>query len=360
MAERFMFMPSVGFCLIIASLLYETGRKISKPDTSNGFVKVNAGIAVILVVFSFLTICRNFDWKDNFTLFSKDIQVSGNSGKINIDLANELILKADADKADALEEIADKSLEEKSIASIKIEADRVKLLKQAIPLLQKGLEIDPMNGSAWIRLANVYHYLGQEEMSVPNENLTYLNTAMAAYDQAENYKSVTAGESIKELKALCLMDLGKLFGQKLGNIQVAIACLEQAKDLNPDEAEIYLLLGTAYSMIRDYNKTIEYTSKSAELRPNDRDTKQNLAIAYQQYALADSSKRELLKTAEKILLEVYSEEKKLADNDLLKREAILRTLDLLLRNYMIQGDLEKQEEIKAELMKYNSKAPEDQ
>jgi len=164
------------------------------------------------------------------------------------------------------------------------------------------------------------------------------------------------GKVIDDFKSVCFMDLGKLSGQKFGNINAAIAYLEKAKSLTPEEPEVYLLLGTAYSMIKNYEKTIEYTKKSVELRPDDRDTKQNFAVSLQQYAYADATKKDLLIEAEKLLLEVYYEEKKLADNDLTKKEAILRTLDLLYRNYSIQGNGEKQNEFKTEILKYNPNA----
>jgi tetratricopeptide (TPR) repeat protein len=356
MAERFMFMPSVGFSLGFAYLFYKLGVKLSQPNTTSGFSKIYLIIGVVLFFFSALTINRNFDWKDNLTLFSKDIAVSKNSGKIQTSLAGIYIAKATVAKVEKLKEIEELSLNEKQEALKLVEQEKRELLEKSIPLLKKALEIHPTNNVAWLQMANAHHNLGQLESNTPQVNLSYLTTAMAAYNQADIYKSVVTSKVIDDFKSVCFMDLGKLSGQKFGDINAAITYLEKAKTLTPEEPEVYLLLGTAYSMIKDYEKTIEYTKKSVELRPNDRDTKQNLAVAYQQYAYHDLSKKDLLLKAEKLLLEVYHEEKKLADNDVTKKEAILRTLDLLYRNYTIQGNISKQNEFKSEIEKYNPNA----
>ncbi|MBK8348536.1 MAG: hypothetical protein IPL08_13320 [Saprospiraceae bacterium] len=48
------------------------------------------------------------------------------------------------------------------------------------------------------------------------------------------------------------------------------------------------------------------------------------------------------------------EEKKLPDTDLLKKEGLIRTLDLLIRNYSLQGKTDKVKEYKSELLMLGS------
>ncbi|MCF6142553.1 tetratricopeptide repeat protein, partial [Flavobacterium sp. K77] len=321
-----------------------------KPNEINGFSAIYKIAVVVVLLFAGLTINRNFDWKDNFTLFSKDILVSKNSGKIHTDLAGEMINKAITMQSVKEKEIEDWTLEEKLEALKENQYERMELVKGAIPLLKKSLEVHPMSNAAWLQMANGQHFLGQIEDNEPKVNLTYLHTALAAYDQAYYYRGRGMDSTIVKYKAICLMDIGKLIGQKLGDIPGAIVSLEKAKSLSPKNAEIYLLLGTAYSMINDYQKTIENCLKSVSLRSNDRDTKQNLAVAYQQYAFANATKRNLLPLAEKILLDVYKEEKKLDDNDVTKKDAMIRTLDLIYKNYTIQGKLDKANEYKKEVL----------
>ena len=354
MAERFMFMPSLGFCLIVASLLYELGKKWSSSSNESGFKLIAFGLGVYALVFSVMTINRNFDWKDNFTLFSKDIKVSKNSGKIHADLAGELINQANRIKEEKESAIEDLTAEQKKAALKETDIERAALFNQAIPLLNKALEIHPMNNKAWMFLANAHHFLGEMESNTPNVNLTKLNTALAAYDQAEKYKSIGMDTILTEFKSLCNMGIGKVMGEKFGDINTGIKFLENAATLDPKNAEVFLLLGTAYSMQKEYAKSIAYTEKSLALRPKDRDTKKNLATAYQQYAYADPTQNSKLLLAEKLLLDVLIEEKKLPDTDLLKKEGLIRTLDLLIRNYSLQGKTDKVKEYKSELLMLGS------
>jgi len=354
MAERFMFMPSLGFCLIVASLLYELGKKWSSSSNESGFKLIAFGLGVYALVFSVMTINRNFDWKDNFTLFSKDIKVSKNSGKIHADLAGELINQANRIKEEKESAIEGLTAEQKKAGLKETDNERAELFNQAIPLLNKALEIHPMNNKAWMFLANAHHFLGEMESNTPNVNLTFLNAALSAYDQAEKYRSVGMDTIITQFKSICYMDIGKVMGEKFGDIKTSINFLEKASVTDPNNAEAFLLLGTAYSMNQDFEKSITNTQKSLELRPDDRDTKKNLAAAYQQYALADTKQKAGLLIAEKLLLDVLNEEKKLADNDAKKRDGLLRTLDLLIKNYTLQGKTDKVKEFKSELQKFDS------
>lgn len=339
MAERFMFMPSLGFCLIVAVLLYALGKKLSQPNTTSGFLKVTVLLTVITVLFSYRTFSRNFDWKDNYTLFSKDILVSKNSGKINTDLAAEIIEKALlTNKYDSLTFQAS-------------EIERSELLSKAILHLHKALEIHPMSNLAWLKMANAHHFLGQIETTDPKQNLKFLQTAMAAYNEAYIYRSKSQQKIIEDFKAICLMDLGKLAGQKFGNIPLAISYLEEARKLAPNESEIYFLLGTAHSVNNNFDGTISNTKKALDLNPTNLEAKQNLAVAYQRFAYAKAEKRVLLPIAENLLLEVLDNRKKASSND----KQIIQTLDLLLKNAVIRGDFRKQELYKNEIQRINPK-----
>lgn len=351
MAERFMFMPSLGFCLIVASLLYELGLKWSKKNGEAIFKKTKLILTIIVVVFSVLTFNRNFDWKDNFTLLSKDIDISTNSAKIHVDLAGELINKSIKIKEEKEAEIINLTAEQKKVALKETEFERAELINRAITLLSKALDIHPTYNSAWFQIANAQHFIGGMESNSPNVNLTMLNTALASYEQADFYKSRGMDTIITKLKSLCYLDIGKIMGQQFGDINSSIKFLENANKLDKTNAEIYLLLGTAYSMKQDYVKSILYTQQSLSLRPNDRDTKKNLAAAYQQFAFADASQKPLLNTAEILLLKVLADEQKLSDNDVLKKEGLQRTYDLLIKNYTLQGKLDKINELKKELNK---------
>lgn len=350
MAERFMFMPSLGFCIIVASLLYDLGKKWGG-DNEGKCKVIYWGTVALACVYGVLTVERNFDWKDDLTLFSKDINVSVNSGKITTDLAGHLINKAIRIREEKEAEIVGLSAAQKKAAMQATEAEQAALVKQAIPLLKKSLTIHPMSNEAWLQIANAHQFLGGIESHTPNENLTYLNTALLAYEQAYKYRSAISDTTIIKLTALCYTGLGKIMGEQFADINTSIQFLEEAIALDSLNAETFMILGTAYSMKQDYVKSIACTQKSLELRPGDRDTEKNLATALQQYAFVDVSQKSGLLLAEKLLLDVLAEEKNLPDNYVPRQDALLRTLDLLVRNYTIQGKPDKATEYQNELLK---------
>ncbi len=72
-AEHFLYLPSVGFCLVIA-LLIERGLAIPRAATT-----VAAAFGLVLLLFGIRTVLRNRDWKDELTLWTKTVQAAPRS-----------------------------------------------------------------------------------------------------------------------------------------------------------------------------------------------------------------------------------------------------------------------------------------
>jgi protein O-mannosyl-transferase len=98
MAERFLYIPSLGFCLIIAYFIV----KLSKAETNRAsytnfkvffgtYTSVLSLAFAIMLLYSIKTFSRSKDWKDTLTIYSRDIQVSPNSATANELLGNSLI-----------------------------------------------------------------------------------------------------------------------------------------------------------------------------------------------------------------------------------------------------------------------------
>ncbi len=86
MAERFMYMPSFGFCLVLTYFLLKfTKTESIKWSYKNlaEFFSVNRALFLIVigitVLYSVKTFSRNKDWKDDMTIFSHDVRISKNS-----------------------------------------------------------------------------------------------------------------------------------------------------------------------------------------------------------------------------------------------------------------------------------------
>ncbi|CAL1294996.1 unnamed protein product [Larinioides sclopetarius] len=95
-AERVLYIPSMGFCFLVAHgwhLLYQTERK------HNFFLQVC--IVILLCLNISKTVKRNFDWKDEETLFRSGLRITKNNAKLYNNLGH--VMEADGKNEDALQ-----------------------------------------------------------------------------------------------------------------------------------------------------------------------------------------------------------------------------------------------------------------
>src|ERR1035438_7465673 len=94
MAERFLYMPSLGFCIILSMLLtkiIKTEIIKSKFKTVKEFVSLNSTLFIIVFIvaglYSIKTIARSQVWKSDFDLMSHDVESAPNSSRAHNNLA---------------------------------------------------------------------------------------------------------------------------------------------------------------------------------------------------------------------------------------------------------------------------------
>lgn len=235
MSERFMFMPSVGFCLAICYLMYQ---KIGNVNTILGIV------AIVCALFTFKTIDRNKVWKDNFTLFTTDVKTSSASAKLQNSVGGEYTTKG------ALE---------------KDEKKKMEYLKTAIPYLQKAVEIHPKYRNAYLLMGNAYNYMKDYD------------NARKAYQMCLKIDPVYV--DAKNNLALTYREAGKTEGERQ-NLPKAIELLEQAHTMNPKDFETVRLLGVASAFSGNKEKAIQWFQKSVEIEPRNAHSWWDLGTAY--------------------------------------------------------------------------------
>lgn len=240
MAERFIFMPSVGFCLAISFLF---SRFLKKETTS--FPIPLAIVGIIIAAFSIKTVTRNFVWKDNFTLFTTDIEVSKNSAKLRNSVGGDLTRVALEQKDDSIKK---------------------GMLQEAVIHLKEAIRIHPTYKNAYLLLGNAQYHLADYINAEKN-----YSTALR-FDP--NYQ-----EAFKNL-AFTHRQLGQHYGENVGDLQKAIQYLNKAYQALPDDFETNRLLGVAYGISQNEAKAIEYFTKCTELRPKNAMAWLNLGNAY--------------------------------------------------------------------------------
>ncbi len=267
MNERFTYMPSIGFCLVLAILgwRFSQRRKPKKKRTNFAQLKpVLALVVLILGFYSFKTVSRNFVWKDNNTLFLTDVKTSSKSAKLQNAAGGELIAQAikpeNADRKDAL-------------------------LQEAVSHLQEAVKIHPAYKNAYLLLGNANNYLKNYE-----DALVYYQQALQLdpnYREALNNMSITYREA------------GKYYGEKRGDLQKALQYLHKAYEMRPNEYETLRLLGVAYGQNGDVSKAVAFFQKAVELEPNNADALYNLGSAYH-YAGQPEKRDEYIRKAKEI------------------------------------------------------------
>ncbi len=82
-AERYAYLPSVGFCYVLARGLYAVGRWLSnrQRSASYGHALAVGPLVVVLVVFGVLTIQRNAEWREPMAFWETEVQTSPQSVK---------------------------------------------------------------------------------------------------------------------------------------------------------------------------------------------------------------------------------------------------------------------------------------
>ncbi|MFT5166938.1 MAG: Tfp pilus assembly protein PilF [Saprospiraceae bacterium] len=94
--DRFMYVPSLGFSLVIAYLITHLTKTVydkKLPGIAAFFSKYMMPLAIVGVIamaFSAKTILRNAAWKNSYTLYNTDIKTAPNSAKLNYHYGLEL------------------------------------------------------------------------------------------------------------------------------------------------------------------------------------------------------------------------------------------------------------------------------
>jgi hypothetical protein len=237
MGERFAFMPSVGFCLLIALFL----SKLLK----NNQALVLGLFGVVVLLFSIKTFTRNFAWVSNENLFMTDAAVSVNSAKLQNACGGVLFDRATKEKDP--------------------EKQRY-LCVEAIPHLNQALKIYPNYKDAYISRGGA-HYVLRE---FPEAIADYRRAVQLAPDDAK----------LKTYLALALRDGGKYYGEERSDLPNAFKCFEESWQLNPKDPETARLMGVGYGINGMHAEAIVWFTKAVEAAPKEAGFLWDLGLAY--------------------------------------------------------------------------------
>ena len=286
MNERFLYIASLGFCILLAWAIIILTRNSAKQTLFRILLLV-----IISIPFSLKTISRNRAWKNNYTLFTTDINTSANSAKGNCD-AGGIIYET--------------ALKQQN------PQQKTKMLSQASDYLIKALKIHPGYADAWRLLGNINFETGNYQEAIndyiktldilPDDQATWHNIDLTLSKYTHTDEKISICEELLKLNFSRYETnymLGNLYGKYKNNLPMAIKYLNKALTINPNSFEASKDLGVAYGLSGDFANSIKWLTNALRLNPNDAETYTNLGISY--YNLNDKDKAmEYLKKGEEL------------------------------------------------------------
>ncbi|MBU2567173.1 MAG: tetratricopeptide repeat protein [Elusimicrobia bacterium] len=153
-AERYLYLPSIGFCMAAAAIFNKLFPK--------GYIKWTL-LAVLITLYSVRTISRNKDWKDNFTLWTATIRTSQSCPRAHYNLGN--IYREGQSYEQAIDSykkaIQYYPLYSKAYNNIGLTCVDMGNPDTGLEYIKQAINIDPKNAEAYNNLGNIYFLKGE-------------------------------------------------------------------------------------------------------------------------------------------------------------------------------------------------------
>ena len=240
MAERYLYIVSVGACWVLASLISRLGSRIGREGMPQA-VWQGALAALVLVPYGWLTYSRTGDWKNDAALFGTSRDVLVNGARVHY---NRGYLK-----------------------------QQQGLLTEALAEYRRALAINPEYVEALVNIAGLLEGQGKT------------NEALAHY-----YRAV----ALKPKSAIPYFSLARL-QQEQGNLTAALASYEKTLEIDYEYAPAHQNLAAILSGQNRMREAAEHLKTAARLEPDAKLAYANLGKLYESMGRFRDAKKTLLK-----------------------------------------------------------------
>lgn len=303
MNERFVFISSIGFCILIGYLIHSKIPIIIKNRETANYV-ISLILLVILSLYSVKTISRNRAWADDYTLFTTDVRTSSRSAKSNCSAGGKILEKA----------------QKPHIAEDKVLHDSLCL--KAIGYLETALDIYEDYVDALILLGNAHfqynkdvaktlYYQNEVLRRRPNHRIALNNSRITignAHVLLNSGRSVaTEDEVLEEVKKLIEIRpdhaeahhmAGNIYARFKQNFPVALEYLNKADSLGLRSYRFYRDFAITQGSVRNHREALKWFLKALELEKDDALTYLNTAVTYMQIGNVENREENYQKAIE--------------------------------------------------------------
>ena len=278
MNERFVFMSSIGFTLIVGWWLYLLATS-PIPTLQKSAVGITA---VVSLLFGIKTFTRNFTWKDDFTLFLTDVKTSENSIKCNISAGGSCLQiwkesHKERDKRDAYRYLEKAlKLDDHALNAYLLLSELAYLDENpdlAYQAAYNATLIDPENPQG-------HNLLNQAANSQKAHELDPVNKLLDEGKVDEAWREVNRILENDPDNVVAKNVKGNVLGRGYGRLDDAIKIFEEIVAEHPDFSSAWENMGIAYAIKRDFTNAERCLLHALELSPDNDNIRLNLYYMY--------------------------------------------------------------------------------
>jgi tetratricopeptide (TPR) repeat protein len=267
-AERYMYLPSVGFVIVLSMGLCNLGGLDIFGLRKATFLVLPAAL-IITALYSTGTIKRNPVWKDDLTLWSDTAKKSPDSHGVHNNLGDAYYKQGRLDEAMeefriALKLKPDYEKAHNNLGLVYTEQGRI---DEAIEEYKEAIKLNPASAGVHNNLGSTYYEQGR------------IDEAIEEYREALRLKP-----DFPDVHN----NLGLAYAAK-GRIDEAIEEYKEALRLNPDLAQTRYNLGNIYSNKGRIDEAIEEYKEALRLKPDYADAHNNLGLVYAKQGRIDEA-----------------------------------------------------------------------
>ncbi len=322
MAERFLYAPSLGFCIALVWLIGSRFHIIYfKRENIKSYLLPFGAFAVIFLLYGYKTVTRNPTWHDNMALFSTDVESSTNSCQVRRHYGSELINLgiAEKDPQKKLEWFSKGTAQLKEALRINprfgdayfklgVAYQTVKVNKDsAIFFYNRAIQEAPGYAISYNNMGILYEGLGKQELasyyynravevnpyfpdgkrnSEKHKKTYKLDVRM--FPSSVNLDSLERATPESKRDFQFYYKIGTDYASK-GDYVNAARSIEKSVALNPTYVDALVNLANCYGMLKNYQKNIEVLNKVVAIYPNNTQALGNLAVTYELIGNKDKS-----------------------------------------------------------------------
>jgi len=267
MAERYAYIPSVGFCIGIAILFSALHKSLKGKPAKKALISI---FILMTLLFAARTVARNSDWRSDESIWKSATIVTPESCMSHLNLGAAYYEEGEIDKALSeymLSIVANPEFADpyNNLGNVYMDKGDP---KSAEEYYKKALTLNPLFAKAHYNLAYLYHTSGQLDLAKAG----YEKTIELRPDLAEAYNN-----------------LGLIYRARK-EFDKAIAMHKRAIYLSPRYADAYTNLGAAYKSEGDIDSAIMNYQKAISIDSVSYQAYFNLGIAYRDKGDTDLAK----------------------------------------------------------------------